>query len=179
MRIKSYYSRTVEEAMVAASQELGPDAMLVRTRSTPPEARHLGEYEVVFAVDAPAGAAAGSQTEAEAAVVPITSRPTGDRLSSEVAELKKELEGMRRVLTRSAYAPRDWPGSSPEAANVYAALAAAEVSPDLARDIVQTAAARVAGTRTLGDSAGLESAVAGELQSRFTVEPVQIGRAHV
>jgi flagellar biosynthesis protein FlhF len=34
----------------------------------------------------------------------------------------------------------------------------------------------VAGTRTLGDSAGLESAVAGELQSRFTVEPV-LGRS--
>lgn len=181
MRIKSYYSRTVEEAMAAASQELGPDAMLVRTRSAPPETRHLGEYEVVFAVDAPAGGTDGSQAEAAAAVVPIASRPTGDRLSSEVAELKKELEGMRRVLTRSAYAPRDWPGSSPEAANVYAALAAAEVSADLARDIVQTAAARVAGTRAPagrhgpGDSAGLESAVAGEMQSRFTAEPV-LGR---
>src|SRR5476649_2612712 len=48
MKIKSYFSRTVEDAMAVASQELGPDAMLVNSRKAPIESRHLGEYEVVF-----------------------------------------------------------------------------------------------------------------------------------
>ena len=55
MKIKSYYSRTGEDAMAAARQEMGPDAMLVNSRKTPPEARHLGEYEVVFGVVGAAG----------------------------------------------------------------------------------------------------------------------------
>ena len=31
MKIKSYFSRTVEDAMAQARQELGPEAMLVNT----------------------------------------------------------------------------------------------------------------------------------------------------
>ena len=49
MKIKSYYSRTVEDAIASARHEMGPDAMLVNSRKAPPEVRHLGEYEVVFA----------------------------------------------------------------------------------------------------------------------------------
>ncbi len=52
MRIKSYYSLTMEDAMAMARRNLGPDAMLVNSRQAPPESRHLGEYEVVFATDA-------------------------------------------------------------------------------------------------------------------------------
>src|ERR1022692_4322857 len=59
MKIKSYYSRTVEDAMAAARQEMGPDAMLVNSRKAPPEVRHLGEYEVVFANVAGARGAVG------------------------------------------------------------------------------------------------------------------------
>ena len=32
MKIKSYFARTVEEAMARASQEMGPEAMLVNSR---------------------------------------------------------------------------------------------------------------------------------------------------
>ena len=82
MRLKSYFTRTVEDAIAAASQELGTDAMLVNSREAHPEARHLGEYEVVFATDA-------LPAEATDAAAPLT-RLSGDRLSVEVAELKKE-----------------------------------------------------------------------------------------
>src|ERR1039457_6923824 len=104
MKIKSYYSRTVEDAIAAARHEMGPEAMLMNSRKTPPEVRHLGEYEVVFA-DAAAGAAPAENSPklaGEPAVVTVA--PLNDRLSMEVAELKKELEGMRRALTRTAYA---------------------------------------------------------------------------
>src|SRR5215472_17320867 len=102
MKIKSYYSRSVEEAMAAARAELGPDAMLVNSRKAPIQARHLGEYEVVFAT-LPADAAAGTTLSAAGEGSAQAAQPLSDRLSSEVAELIKELEGMRRVLTRTAY----------------------------------------------------------------------------
>lgn len=171
MRIKSYYSRTVEGAIALASQEMGPDAMLVQSRRAAPEARHLGEYEVVFAADIPAESAAGSDSLPGAA-------PSGERLSFEVAELKKELEGMRRVLTRSAFAPQ-WTGVSPTHSDAYAMLTAAEVSAELAQEIAQGAAARLGVTsptllrvRARADAAAFQQALVEELESRFTVEPL-------
>lgn len=50
MRIKSYFAATVVEAINSARNELGPDAMIVASRRTGPEAMHLGSYEVVFSV---------------------------------------------------------------------------------------------------------------------------------
>src|SRR6478609_6858887 len=103
MRIKSYYSRTVEDAIASARQELGPDAMLVNSRKSLPESRHLGEYEVVFVTDAPAAPDSGGDSflaEQGTAFSP-------DRMSADFSELKRELEAMRRALTQSAYAPVD------------------------------------------------------------------------
>ncbi|MBI3471173.1 MAG: hypothetical protein HY013_07440 [Candidatus Solibacter usitatus] len=51
MRLKSYYAGTVEAAMSLARQELGEEALLMNSRPAPPEARHLGLHEVVFAVE--------------------------------------------------------------------------------------------------------------------------------
>ena len=53
MRLKSYFANSVEEAMARARQELGPDAMLVNSRKSAPDARHLGIYEVVFVTEGP------------------------------------------------------------------------------------------------------------------------------
>ena len=50
MRLKSYYSGTVEGAIAQARKELGDDVMLVHSRRTAPEFAHLGAYEVVFAI---------------------------------------------------------------------------------------------------------------------------------
>jgi len=177
MKIKSYFSRTVEDAMAAASQELGPEAMLVNSRKAPIEARHLGEYEVVFATLNPGTDAAPPEAptmEANSLAAPAL----GERLSAEVAELKKELEGMRRALTRSAFAPSQWVGVAPDVSDAYAALTASDVAPDLAREIVQAAGSRAAGPRTTlpraaqaVDSAAFQRALLEEIQSRFQAEP--------
>src|SRR5579872_1421048 len=103
MKIKSYFARTVEDAMAMASQELGPEAMLLNSRKALPESRHLGEYEVVFANGFEAGDGGASSADSAAGNgVAFASPPVSDRLSRDVAELKKELENMRRSLTRSA-----------------------------------------------------------------------------
>ncbi|MFN7993829.1 MAG: hypothetical protein U0Q18_09525 [Bryobacteraceae bacterium] len=53
MRIKSYYCDSVQKAFLLAQDELGPDALLLNSRESPAEGRHLGKFEVVFATDAP------------------------------------------------------------------------------------------------------------------------------
>ena len=174
MKIKSYYARTVEDAMAAARKEMGAEAMLVNSRKTPVEARHLGEYEVVFA----SIGTASPVTEASLSLPGESSFSTPaqpDRLTTEVAELKKELEGMRRAITRTACAPAQWVGVSQDISDAYAALTAAEVSPELAREVVQAAGDRLnmqrpASARALQriDASAFESALAEELAGRFT-----------
>jgi len=169
MKIKSYFARTVEDAVAQAREELGADAMLVNSRRAEAEARDLGEYEVVFAAD---GGSAPAMERSSGAT-----QPFGDRLSTEVADLKRELEGMRRTLTRSAFAPSQWLSSSPDVSEAYAVLTSNEVSPDLARDIVQSAAAG-AGDR----GTAFAQAMDGELESRIAVEPLLgrgDGRPHI
>jgi flagellar biosynthesis protein FlhF len=176
MKIKSYYSRSVEDAIASARSELGPDAMLMNSRKAPIQMRHLGEYEVVFAT-----MAEGENAETAAEPTPVAAPPISDRLSIEVAELKRELEGMRRVLTRTAYGPQQWSGAAPEISDALAALSAAEVSPELAREIVQAATARCAPAvpSTLrvprSSGAGFQHALIEEIAGRFTAEPL-LGR---
>jgi flagellar biosynthesis protein FlhF len=180
MKIKSYYSRTVEDAMAAARQEMGPDAMLVNSRKAPPEVRHLGEYEVVFAniAGAVAPAEATLRLPAERSeAIPVPQAPAGNRLSAEVAELKKELEGMRHAITRTAYAPAQWIGVSQELSDAYAVLTAAELSAELAREIVQAAGDRSNGQRLppgratpRTDASAFQRALTEEISSRFTTE---------
>jgi flagellar biosynthesis protein FlhF len=175
MKIKSYYSRTVEDAIASARREMGPDAMLVNSRKAPLETRHLGEYEVVFANLADAGAAddASLQLPGERSdSFPASPAPAGDRLSIEVAELKKELEGMRRAITRTAYAPAQWVGVSQDVSDAYANLTAAEVSADLAREIVQAAGDRLNNHRPpqRPDGLAFQRALIEEVAGRFTVD---------
>ena len=180
MKIKSYYSRSVESAIAEAREELGPEAMLVESRKAAPDARHLGEYEVVFALtsDAPPVSA---RSAGPAAATPR------DSLSHDVAELKKELEGMRRAITRTAFAPPQWLSGAPDLSDAYAVLTANEVAPDLAREIVQSAESRSSGSRSKvaqlsesqvnrpRDSGAYQQALIQELESRFTVKPA-LGR---
>lgn len=49
MRLKTYFVESVEVAMLRALGEFGDEAMLVHSKRTSAETRHLGDYEVVFA----------------------------------------------------------------------------------------------------------------------------------
>ena len=55
--VKSFFAETIQIAMQRARMELGADALLINSREAPPEARHLGQYEIVFGICAepPAG----------------------------------------------------------------------------------------------------------------------------
>ena len=51
MKLKSFFADSIEEAIGLARREMGPDAMLVNSKRTGAEARHLGAYEVVVRGD--------------------------------------------------------------------------------------------------------------------------------
>jgi flagellar biosynthesis protein FlhF len=169
MKIKSFFSHTIEDAIAKARREWGPDAMLIQSRKAAREARHLGEYEVVFA-----DGGAPSDTSAYASGSPEAGLSSGgDRLAMEVAALKQQLEKMRRTITRTVLAPSQWSESAPLLAETFALLTAAEIPDELAREIVQGAAARAgvsANSRSSPAEQLWQAAIAEEIGSRCRVD---------
>lgn len=118
MRLKSYFAATVEEAIALASRELGDEAMLIYSRETLPEARYLGQYEVVFALENEAGQAGQESAARPAAAVAAAGEPVArgaaeasprgvdtagvHALEGEIAGLRAQFERMERLLLRSA-----------------------------------------------------------------------------
>ena len=134
-----------------ARHELGPDAMLVNSKPTGVEARHLGCHEVVVCCDGqpgsprnPAPYAAGANPALADAAQADNSRKAGlasrtslpvDKLSQEVFELKQRMEKLALTLARSG------PGMSsvafdPELARAFTLLTDAELDTELAYDVV-------------------------------------------
>ena len=56
MKIKSYFAKSVDEAMAKARVELGSDALLLNTRKMADIGTGTGGYEVVMGVAGPAPA---------------------------------------------------------------------------------------------------------------------------
>jgi flagellar biosynthesis protein FlhF len=117
-KIKSYYARTVEEALARAREEMGTEAVLVHSRKTPLESRHLGPYEVVFSHPGkPAGATPDedgrgtSKSRASSREMPGgrgLSELTGISLSTELAQMRRQMEEIRKALAlRTAPAVKD------------------------------------------------------------------------
>ena len=101
MKLKSYFSGTVEAAMDLARKELGEEALLVNARPATPETRYLGEYEVVFGL--PRFAGLHEAREAKGAAPPSAERPMGgNQLAQQVAELKREFDRMTHSLRNSS-----------------------------------------------------------------------------
>jgi len=170
MKLKSYFANTVELAMSQARQELGPEAMLVNSRKSSIETRHLGAYEVVFVAELPSG-----EPEDEFSTPVAPKAGAGDQLAQQMAELKRELEGMRRTINRSALAPVVWREATPDGSDAYHSLTAGEVMPELAREIIDAAQARIARPAAMKLRTAFRGALLEELQSRIQVQPV-LGR---
>ncbi len=185
MKIKSYFAASVEAAVSQAKQELGEDAMLMNSRKSMPEARHLGEYEVVFAC-----AAITEQTKPTAAPPPksepkketrfdpksesrtepqigfqIPAMPP-DRLMEEIADLRKQLERMASMFNRGNAVASSNLLASPVLARVFSSLIANDIHSDVTQNIVS-------GLRSRGDAGKPEVARRGlceEIASRCRVE---------
>lgn len=165
MRLKSYFAGSVESAMRAARQELGEDAMLMNSRPSPPEMRHLGGYEVVFATMGKAPASSFPQGGSPPRTATIDPPRASRDLTAEVALMRRELERMSLALER---ANTRTPGCfHPWIEEVYAELVQASLDPDIAFAIARRLDAR---SLALNPDDTREALLA-EISQHFSVAP--------
>jgi len=146
--VKSFFASSVVAAMQQAQRELGPDALLLNTREAPPEARHLGQYEVVF----------GTWPEAPAP------EPTVPLPVSHTGHMHDRIHEIRQMMGRIRPEPA---ATTAHQSTVTRALIDAGLDAELAESIDQGA------SRRSGIIA--HEAIVAELESRFEVQP-EIGR---
>jgi flagellar biosynthesis protein FlhF len=133
MKLKSYFSGTVEAAMELARKELGEDALLVNARPATAETRHLGAFEVVFGVLPPQVGEPTVSSSFENALAEITPEQP-QLLSQEITAMKREIEGLtKRLGVTRAFAP---PGDPPYP-ELYSRLVANEFDATLALAVIQ------------------------------------------
>lgn len=163
MRLKSYFAKNVQTALEMARLELGPEAMLVHSKKSPPEARHLGECEVVMAL-APGDIAPAAPTP--------TAPPSPEacpRILAEMAEIRKQMERMAAAVSRSNVQSLAGGLSQPDLARIFSSLIESEVDAELAHDMLNRLRASNAG----GDA--LHLLLAAEVASRVRCD-AQLGR---
>ncbi|MEO8660425.1 MAG: hypothetical protein ABI693_18290 [Bryobacteraceae bacterium] len=172
MKLKTYFSGTVEAAMERAREELGPDTMIVYSRRSDKENRHLGEYEVVFAIEEPTGKTEHVEPDTR---LPELPSPAPDlrpglsrdalgslaRVSVEVAELRRQMERISGAVNRGG---TNSGSQSLEIRELVAALVDAGLEPLLAQEIVD---AVQAGGAPRHNTLSLPQAVAAELSRRL------------
>lgn len=147
VRMKSYFANSVQLAMEQARRELGSDATLVTSQSAAPDARHLGEYEVVFATELPeAATSVGHGGSRRASPVPSTvAAPPPVAVESMLAEIRdlgRLFLSWRQASIRSSNRP-GWITGDPQMEEAYADLIQAEIDPDLVQQLMAAVQKRI------------------------------------
>jgi flagellar biosynthesis protein FlhF len=168
MRIKSYFASSVAEAMEKARRELGSEAMLMNSKKTEAELRSLGAYEVVFGVPPENPRTSEIQPAPAANAGNGVSLQGSNDLVRELAELRKQIETVKRsVDRRPAALAASGPPLSAECGELLARLTAADLSEESAMELALAAAARAANE----GSGNLESALRAECEQRLRFAP--------
>jgi flagellar biosynthesis protein FlhF len=131
MKVRSYITNTVEEAVEKARRELGAEALLLNTRSLERTSNARGRYEVAFAV--PAGAEAPA---------PAATAPPPATEDTQLAELRRKVEQLaQRLRPESAPTHEAVPAPAviPQGNHFETFLLNRGIAPDLARTLVQEA----------------------------------------
>ena len=185
MKIKSYFAKSVDEAISKARVELGSDALLLNTRKIADTGTGASGYEVVMGVTGPAPASKptaaakpllaletsvsrlkpAQSTEVRPDQRPEAKPPARPEASADMDKLRAQMDELQSLLVRSAKNAWAMQRSVPETADVYARLIAAEVDPLLSKDIADRMEAMMA-TDAFFMSAGNEPAGA---QNRWKV----------
>ena len=174
MRIKSYFADSVTDAMEQARRELGSEAMLMDSKKTELELRSLGAYEVVFAV-APEDVRPveirpfKAAPAAAAFAAPPPEARVGDDLALELAELRKQIETVKRSVDRRPAPIQKGTGLSADSAELVSRLTGAELSEELALELVAAAEGRRA--REGSAAGGLDAALRSEFEQRLRFSP--------
>jgi len=180
MRIKSYFAKSVDQAMAQAREELGDEAMLLNTRKAPADHPSAMNYEVIFGVVNEGVVEAVASKSAVPASVPV---PKVERKVESPApqvhsleELHQQIDEIRTLLLRSSQAQLTMQRAVPELADVYAHLMSADIEPALAKDIIDRLEATLAtdafstGTGNAGNRWKPQRADWGRLEAFLRVE---------
>ena len=157
MKIKSYFAKTVDEAISKARVELGSDALLLNTRKIADTGTGPG-YEVVLGVagsrpSAPAPKSAASDpvlkaaTHRGTAASPLAGAQASEvrpEVAADMEKLRAQMDELQTLLVRSANNAWAAQRSVPEVADVYSRLIASEVDPALSKDIADRLEAAMA-----------------------------------
>ncbi len=175
MRIKSYFANTVDEAMDKARRELGSEAMLMNSKKTELELRSLGAYEVIFAVPPEAERSAEVQPIkltpklAMVGAAPLDLQAPGNDLARELAELRKQIETVKRSVDRRPTSQvHSGVTLGPDGNEMMARLTGADMSEELAMEL-----AAAVETRHLreGGNGSLDSSFRAEFEQRLRFAP--------
>lgn len=143
MRIKSYFAKSVDQAMAQARAELGEEAMLLNTRKAPAEHPSGMNYEVIFGVAGEAPALL-PVAKVERAVESKVQGPAPAPSTHGLEQLHQQIDEIRTLLMRSSQAQLTMQRAVPELADVYAHLMAADVESALSKDIIDRLEAAMA-----------------------------------
>jgi len=182
MRMKSFFAPTVQDAVELARVEMGPDALLVNSRKSPPEAQGLGQYEVVFAMlperaDASSQGAGEVQQQAEPAA-------TEDPVLRELARLRTQIDEMGSSLNEINAQAYSWAVPAPEFADAFSRLMDAGFSLEVTKRLVKQAHARLDGDpatwsrRRTFDRESVERAVRAEVERLLSTDAAFDGPAN-
>jgi flagellar biosynthesis protein FlhF len=177
--VKSFFAASVPAAMEQARRELGADALLLNSREAPAEARHLGEYEVVFGAW-PELQFATPAAPVAAAAPPVTApAPAAPAPPSQAEEVQHRVHEIRQIVGR--FRPAAPPRVSGEL-SVADTLIHSGVDTELAQDIERGVRRRLVKPSVLdiarphgAGSPEVQAATVSELASRVEVRP-EIGR---
>ncbi len=135
MRLKSYFAPTVEVAISRARRDLGDEAMLVDSRPTSEQNRHLGTYEVVFALSTPESTTGDPHPTKEG--VPEKSPSAGGALETGFAQLRRELTRMREEVARTGTLSTGAGGafSDPHISKLYLEMLCRDFTADFAYEL--------------------------------------------
>lgn len=157
MTLKSFFGTGIKAALDQARMEMGPEAMLVSSRPAPPEARHLGDYEVVVATDRP-----------EPATAPPQRVERIEPFASGMAQLEKKLDQVAAAITRAALGDPSRAGAT-EVSEACAVLVRNEVDAELVGEIAMRLRALGPGVSGAELSLALRAEVAGRLKVDATL----------
>ena len=149
MKLKSFFAGTVEAALGLAREELGEEAVLVDSRKAPPEAQHLGQYEVVVAALDPREAEKVSAAGPRSAEGP-KEPPEAKGLERELAQLRREMERLRSAVWQSGVGTRGAAAALAGGWEALGTLLEAGLDPPLAHEIAACVEARRLGDPLVG-----------------------------
>ncbi len=166
MRTKSYFAKSVDEAIAQARAELGSEALLLNTRKVSEPGQPAG-YEVVLSL-AESGLIKRPPRLVGPPPLPAREAPSSNDLTGELEKLRAQINEIRELLLRTSrnqavtqrYPRRDW-------RKIHARLVAREEDSTLSTEIID----RVEGIMASDSGAVAETVLRAELERLVTFRP--------